>query len=315
MTPLAAVVWRAEEQPGEAVKTFEAGNTQLRRAISDLTPTCFRGRHPADKTCRWQTFCPVAVWSGIMKAMIPRGLLFGVSVLLAISHAHANPIEDCNQSADAERQIEACTEFLQQDAHGSNAALAYGLRGEAYRDKGDLDHAIADFSQAIKIDRAWPLNDPGSFRVYVNRGIAYRDKGDLDGAIADFSKAIEFEPEFADAFVNRCVVYADKGQYDLALADCTKAIAINPKDAVAYNDRGVAYEKKGDIDGALADYTKAIELDPSYRDAYANRAVLYDHKGDREHAVGDYRQALAKNPSREDRLDLEAALERLNSGP
>jgi len=236
-----------------------------------------------------------------MKAMISRRLIFGVSVLLAISHAHAN--DDCNQIVDAERQIEGCTEFLQKSPYGSNAALAYGLRGEAYRDKGDLDHAIADFSRAIKIDRAWPLNDPGSFRVYVNRGIG------------DFSKAIEFEPEFADAFINRCVVYADKGQYDLALADCTKAIAINPKDAVAYNDRGVAYEKKGDIDSALDDYTKAIELDPGYRDAYANRAVLYDHKGDREHAVDDYHQALAKNPSREDRLDLEAALKRLNSGP
>ena len=41
-----------------------------------------------------------------------------------------------------------------------------------HRDKGDLDRAIADFSQAIKIDRAWPMNDPGSFRVYVNRGTA-----------------------------------------------------------------------------------------------------------------------------------------------
>ena len=50
---------------------------------------------------------------------------------LAISHAHANRVDDCNQSADAEKQIECCTKFLQQDPYGSNAALAYGLRGEA----------------------------------------------------------------------------------------------------------------------------------------------------------------------------------------
>jgi tetratricopeptide (TPR) repeat protein len=190
--------------------------------------------------------------------------------LLAIPLAQANPIDDCNQSDDPEKQIDGCTEFLQLDPFSPYVALAYGRRGEAYMRKGDLSHAIADFDQAVAIDGR-------QARLYVGRGLAYRDKGDLDHAIGDFSKAIELDSKFGEAFINRCVVYEDKGQADLAIADCTAAIAINPKDAVAYNDRGVAREKAGKIEDAIADYSTAIELDAGYRDAYANRAVLYDH--------------------------------------
>lgn len=249
----------------------------------------------------------VALGSLSMRAMILRCLM-GASVFLAGGPAQANPIDDCNQSADPEKQIEGCTEFLQQDPLSPHVALAYGRRAEAYVSKGDLGHAIADFDQAIGID-------PGQARLYVGRGLAYRDKGDLDQAIDDFGKAIEINSQFADAFINRCVVYEDKGRADLAIKDCTAAIAINPKDAIAYNDRGVAQEKAGKIDDAIADYTTAIGLDADYRDAYANRAVLYDHKGEKERAIFDYRAALARNPAPQDRKDLEAALQRLGAAP
>ncbi len=120
-----------------------------------------------------------------MRAMIT-GSLIGTSVFLFIGFAQANPIDDCNQSDDAEKQIDGCSEFLQLDPFSPYVALAYGRRGEAYMRKGDLAHAIADFDQAVAIDG-------GQARFYVSRGLAYRDKRDLDRAIADFSKAIELE--------------------------------------------------------------------------------------------------------------------------
>jgi len=204
--------------------------------------------------------------------------VFAACVLLAVGPAYANPIDDCNHSPDVAKQIDGCTQFLEFEPDSPYVSLAYGLRGGAYQKKGDLDHAIADFSHAIEVD-------PGSFKIYVDRGIAYRDKGDVDQAIADFSKAIAIDSQFGDAFVNRCAAYADKGQAHLAIKDCTTAIVLNPKDAVAFNDRGVAQEKKGDLDAAIADYSKAIELDPGYGVAYANRAVVYDHKGEKESPI------------------------------
>ena len=141
--------------------------------------------------------------------------------LLAASLANANPIDDCNQSPDLEKQIDGCTEFLVVDPFSPHVALAYGRRGEAYVHKGDFARAIADFDQAIRID-------PRQARFLVGRGLAHREHGDLDSALADFSKAIEIDSRFADAFVNRCVAYEDKGKPDLAVKDCTAAIALNP---------------------------------------------------------------------------------------
>src|SRR6476661_3935597 len=120
-----------------------------------------------------------------MCAMISRCLI-GASLVLLVGPAHANPIDDCNQSPDVATQIDGCSQFLQLEPFSPYVALAYGLRGSAYQRKGDLDDAIADFNQAVEID-------PGRARLYLARGLAYRDKHDLDQAIADFSKAISID--------------------------------------------------------------------------------------------------------------------------
>ena len=50
--------------------------------------------------------------------------------------------------------------------------------------KGDLNGAIADCNQAIKLD-------PNHGKAYQTRAIAERRKGDLNGALADYNQAIE----------------------------------------------------------------------------------------------------------------------------
>src|SRR5689334_2070166 len=104
--------------------------------------------------------------------------------LFSFQPAQAGPIDDCNQSEDAEKQIAGCTDFLQLEPLSPHVALAYGLRGSAYARKGDREKALADFEQALEID-------PRQVRIYVNRGNLYRDKGDLERAIADFGAAIK----------------------------------------------------------------------------------------------------------------------------
>ena len=50
--------------------------------------------------------------------------------------------------------------------------LAYNNRGDAWHHKGDLARAIADFSEAIRID-------PGYALAYGNRGYVYYKQRDL----------------------------------------------------------------------------------------------------------------------------------------
>uniref|UniRef100_UPI000A83D7B6 tetratricopeptide repeat protein n=1 Tax=Treponema endosymbiont of Eucomonympha sp. TaxID=1580831 RepID=UPI000A83D7B6 len=65
-------------------------------------------------------------------------------------------------------------------------------RGIAYALKSDYDRAIADCTQATKLD-------PNLAEAYVIRAAAYGSKGDYDQAAADFSKALGIDPNNADA--------------------------------------------------------------------------------------------------------------------
>jgi tetratricopeptide (TPR) repeat protein len=67
-------------------------------------------------------------------------------------------------------------------------AGAFNNRGNARRDKGDLDGALQDLTEAIRLK-------PGCADAFHNRGNARIAKGDLDGALPDFTKAIRLKPD------------------------------------------------------------------------------------------------------------------------
>jgi tetratricopeptide (TPR) repeat protein len=69
----------------------------------------------------------------------------------------------------------------------------------AYRKKENLAQAVADYSQAIRLD-------PKYIPAYANRGYVYYKRGDLDRALADFDKILELDPNNADARKSRDVI-------------------------------------------------------------------------------------------------------------
>jgi tetratricopeptide (TPR) repeat protein len=111
----------------------------------------------------------------------------------------------------------------------STEAAAFMESGRAAFAKGDYDRAIADYTQAIRLN-------PNSTTIYNNRGNAYSNKGDYDHAIADYTQAIRLDPNSATAYNNRGTAYSEGGDYDQAIADFEVALRINPNDDVArYN--------------------------------------------------------------------------------
>jgi tetratricopeptide (TPR) repeat protein len=68
--------------------------------------------------------------------------------------------------------------------------------GSWYLKRGQLDRAVIDFSDAIKLNP----RDVVSFNC---RGKAYAEKGQYDYAIADFDKAIKLDPNNAWAIDKR----------------------------------------------------------------------------------------------------------------
>ena len=138
--------------------------------------------------------------------------------------------DDCNAN-DPDRNIAGCT-IVAEDPKESikTRAIAYVGRGLAWHDKGDDDRAMADFSEAIRID-------PSNALAYNNRALSWRAKGDPARAVADFTAAIKIDP---------------LPRSDLA----------GPGHVNIYSNRGLAWQAAGDLDRALADFDQAHPARP-----------------------------------------------------
>ena len=84
-------------------------------------------------------------------------------------------------------------------------ALILKGNGSVKSKKGDLEGALEDFEQAIKLN-------PNHTNAYNNRGIAKFKKGDLEGALEDYNTAIKLNPNYADAYYNRGIAYERLGR-------------------------------------------------------------------------------------------------------
>jgi len=112
------------------------------------------------------------------------------------------------------RQIE---DTAKQEA---KAAFERGLKNV---ENMDLDQAIKDFSEAIRLN-------PNVSNFYNLRGCAYMKKGHNDQAIIDFNEAIRLDPNDADTYLFRGTAYAYgmSGQKDKAIRDFEKVLNLNP---------------------------------------------------------------------------------------
>jgi tetratricopeptide (TPR) repeat protein len=118
---------------------------------------------------------------------------------------------------------EACDRILRAGpVAGLAAANAYFSRGWMRFNANEVDLAISDFTEALKVqpDNYWSLN---------NRGALCASKNDLTRALSDFNEAIHINPKFAIAYANRADVLRHQGKLGEAMADVRTALEIDGK--------------------------------------------------------------------------------------
>jgi tetratricopeptide (TPR) repeat protein len=71
-------------------------------------------------------------------------------------------------------------------------ATEFFKRGIAHNEKHSYDTAVADFREAIRLER-------GNVTAYLNRGISWSRAGDYARALADFDSTILLDPSNAMA--------------------------------------------------------------------------------------------------------------------
>jgi tetratricopeptide (TPR) repeat protein len=216
-----------------------------------------------------------------------------VAVLLSsLAIAQPNPRNDYDtcRKASADAAIAACNRAIESRTFsGRELAALHNNRGWAFYGMGSLDRAIADYTEAIRIN-------PNA-EALTNRGIARYDKRDYDRALADTDEAIKLDPNFYFARSIRGLVWHAKGDFNNAIADYTEAIRLDPKDYGARLNRcwtRAAFNR--DLEQALADCNEGLRLEPDQPDVLETRAFVYFRMGRIAEAITDSEQALKTDP-------------------
>lgn len=76
------------------------------------------------------------------------------------------------------------------------SAAQHELRGRALTAEGKYDEAVAELTEAIRLQ-------PDLARAYNARGYAYLLARDFQHALADFDQALRLNPGYANAIQNR----------------------------------------------------------------------------------------------------------------
>lgn len=167
--------------------------------------------------------------------------------------------------------------------------VAYNNRGNAWNAKREFDKALADYNQAL-------LLDPNSAGTYGNRGNAWYRLKEYEKAIADYDEAIRLDPARSIIYRNRGNAWYRRKEFDKALADFDKAVRLDTNDAAAYVCRGNAWSAKKQYDTAIADFDHAIHLGAKSGSVYGDRGNAWYAKKEFDKALADYRQAIQLDP-------------------
>jgi tetratricopeptide (TPR) repeat protein len=166
-------------------------------------------------------------------------------------------------------------------------SLAYSNRAYAYQGKDDLDRALADANEAIRLD-------PSFAPAFYRRGDIYKNRNEIDSALRDFTEAIRLDPKVPVFLVDRSNIHLAKREFDMAIRDLDEALRLDPKDEIeAIVNRCNVLTFKGDFDAALADCRNGLQQHPNDSYPQSRLAFLYFRMNKLDDSIAAYDAALA----------------------
>ena len=196
-------------------------------------------------------------------------------------------------------------------------------RSKAHEALRDLDNAIRDYDELIKLSPQSPAYWNNRANLHVRKKNFEQAQADYDKAMqlspttaiyhsnvanlhlirhhpekamAAYDEAIRLMPTFSRALSGRSALHREKGDLPKALADAQAAVNSDARSAPARVARGMARHLSGQSAGAAEDFDKAMELDPSHAPAYLFRGIRHLDRGELQPAIRDFDTAVRGLP-------------------
>jgi tetratricopeptide (TPR) repeat protein len=224
------------------------------------------------------------------------GTLLAVSLLaLSAGSACAQAFEDiradCRQMANIDLKLSACSRLIDRSLNlpARERAFLHNERGIALRRKGEIDRAILEYDEALRLNPQYAI-------AYNNRGYAFERKGQFEKALADYNLSIQLKPASGRAYANRAGIFKARKDWGSAYSDLTRALSLGHQNTTVYFERGFALLQMGRNDLAIGDFNEALRLSPENASVLLNRGVARHRLNDLAGAATDFREALRLSP-------------------
>jgi protein O-GlcNAc transferase len=220
-------------------------------------------------------------------------------------------VQDLARAAEASREaLHLAAVLCLETGHHANAlafsdrligkdagdADAHLLRGQAQRELGHFDDALATFAHARTIR-------PPDAALLFNLGLLHHRAGDLKASEKAYRAALAQQPDNASVWNNLGLLFDDAGQPDQAREAFAKSIALAPNVSATHNNLGATMASQGRYAAAAASHAKALEIDPRNIAARINLGVAQLEQGAIDEARRTLDAALAQGPLNRDAAD------------
>lgn len=184
----------------------------------------------------------------------------------------------------------AAAEFMAKAiASGEQSAAIYQSHGDALREAGRLDAALASYDTAIAIA-------PERVEAHINRGSTLLALGRGEEAVASYQRGVALRPTDAKLHAMLGRVLHAQGRRDEAVVSLRQSLALDPRDARTHYRLGDVLSAKGELVEAEAAYRQAIALDPQRSEPHMKLGVLLQGQGRIVEAEARCQLAVALRP-------------------
>jgi tetratricopeptide (TPR) repeat protein len=184
-------------------------------------------------------------------------------------------------------------------------SLPYWNRGQFYRQQGNYDASLKDYSQAIDIE-------PKNSELYNSRGKTYFDMA-MSGkypaqaqefamkAISDYTTGLS-QPKIknktrSELLINRGAANASQNRYGPAMEDLNAGLGLDPNNKNGYFNRSLVYFMTQQYPKAVEDYSSYLKYDPYNANVWYERGMLRRTLNNSKEAVEDLSRAIQLNPN------------------
>lgn len=148
--------------------------------------------------------------------------------------------------------------------HLNSEAQDYYWRGRAWVMIDEIQKAISDYDEAIRLD-------PTEADYFVHRGLANLRAENIQTAAENATTAIQIDARNSDAHLLRGICFQRQCQYQEAIADFSAAIKLSPNNVLLYRLRANALLNEKEYSQAANDFNKILRIIPADPEAMAGR--------------------------------------------